>query len=85
MHALMKATEVSLATGPVGHISIRNQLAGTISGIIMGTAMVSVKVGVPGAEVTAAITHESAAELKPAEGDSVVALIKSTAVSLATA
>ncbi|MFF7384603.1 TOBE domain-containing protein [Streptomyces griseoluteus] len=85
VHALVKATEVSLATAPVDHISIRNQLTGTISGITMGTAMASVKVTVPGAEVTSAITHESAAELKLAEGDSVVALIKSTEVSLATA
>ncbi|MFD8912065.1 molybdopterin-binding protein [Streptomyces sp. NPDC059575] len=84
VRALVKATEVSLATEPVHHISIRNQLAGTITDITTGEAMAAVKIQVPGAELTSAITHESAEELKLTTGSDVVALIKSTEVSLAT-
>ncbi|WP_328326225.1 MULTISPECIES: TOBE domain-containing protein [unclassified Streptomyces] len=85
VRALIKSTEISLATGTVTGLSIRNRLAGTVTDVATGGAMASVKVAVEGAELTAAITKESAAELGLAPGSSVVALIKSTEVSLATA
>jgi molybdate transport system regulatory protein len=44
-----------------------------------------VKVAVEGAEMTAVITREAAEELGLAEGSPVVALVKSTEVSLVTA
>jgi molybdate transport system regulatory protein len=81
--ALVKSTEVSLATGPVEGLSIRNQLPGTVTAVAVGDAMASVKVTVDGAELTSAITSESAMDLKIAVGTAVVALIKSTEVSLA--
>lgn len=46
---LIKSTEVSLATGPVQGLSIRNQLAGTVADVATGGAMASVKVGIEGA------------------------------------
>ncbi|MET9529395.1 MULTISPECIES: TOBE domain-containing protein [unclassified Streptomyces] len=84
VRALIKSTEISLATGPVTGLSIRNRLPGTVTDVATGGAMASVKVSVEGAELTAAITKESAAELGLAPGSSVIALIKSTEVSLAT-
>ncbi|MCM2417856.1 TOBE domain-containing protein [Streptomyces sp. RKAG293] len=84
VRTLVKSTEVSLATGPVEGLSIRNQLAGTVSEVATGGAMASVKVTVPGGELTAAITKDAVTDLGLTAGTSVVALIKSTEISLAT-
>lgn len=83
VRALVKATEVSLATGAVDGLSIRNRLPGTVSGIATGGAMATVKVAVGGGELTAAITTDAVTDLGLADGSSVTALIKSTEVSLA--
>ncbi|MEV7890183.1 TOBE domain-containing protein [Streptomyces sp. NPDC002817] len=84
VRALVKSTEISLATGPVEGLSIRNRLPGTVTGITTGPAMAAVKVTVDGTELTAAITKDAAEDLALAAGTPVVALIKSTEVSLAT-
>jgi molybdate transport system regulatory protein len=81
--ALVKSTEVALATAPVAGLSIRNQFPGTVADIASGAAMSAVKVSVTAGEITAAITRESATELGLAVGSSVTALIKSTDVALA--
>jgi len=80
--ALVKSTEVALATGLVSGLSIRNRLQGVVTGIVIGGAMAGVRVSVNGAELTSAITADAAAELGLAPGSQVVALIKSTEVSL---
>ncbi|KUM75172.1 TOBE domain-containing protein [Streptomyces griseorubiginosus] len=85
VRALVKSTEVSLATAPVHGVSIRNQLPGTVTGVATGAAMATVWIAVEGGELTSAITAESATELALTTGTPVVALIKSTEVSLATA
>ncbi|MEW2408982.1 molybdopterin-binding protein [Streptomyces griseoviridis] len=85
VRALVKSTEVALATGQIAGVSIRNQLPGTVADVALGGAMATVKVSVAGAELTSAITREAAADLRLAPGSPVVALIKSTEVSLATA
>jgi molybdate transport system regulatory protein len=84
VQAVVKATEVSLATGAVSGLSIRNQLPGTVTSIATGEAMASVKVAIDGGDLTAAITKDAVAELGLAPGSAVVALVKSTDVSLAT-
>ncbi|MDN3253387.1 molybdopterin-binding protein [Streptomyces mutabilis] len=84
VHALVKSTEVSLATGRVEGLSIRNRLPGTVTARSTGAAMASVHVAVEGAEITAAITTEAADDLGLTVGTPVVALVKSTEVSLAT-
>ncbi|MFJ7072079.1 molybdopterin-binding protein [Streptomyces sp. NPDC098781] len=84
VRTLIKATEVSLATGPVQGLSIRNQLPGTVREVAAGAAMASVKVSVDGGEVTAAITQDAVADLGLAAGSAVTVLFKSTEVSLAT-
>ncbi|MGW4163981.1 TOBE domain-containing protein [Streptomyces sp. NPDC004788] len=83
--ALVKATEVALATGAVAGISIRNQLAGSVTEVSTGGAMGSVKVSVEGGELTAAITKDAVEDLGLTAGSSVVALIKSTEISLSAA
>ncbi|MFJ3901692.1 molybdopterin-binding protein [Streptomyces sp. NPDC090025] len=80
--ALVKSTEVALATGPVSGLSIRNQLPGSVTEVATGGAMGSVKVTVEGGELTAAITKDAVEDLGLAAGSSVVALIKSTEISL---
>lgn len=83
---LIKSTEVALATGPINGLSIRNQVPGTIRAVDHGAVMTTVKVDIGGGDtLTAAITKESAEDLKLVEGDPVTALVKSTEVSLAMA
>ncbi|MFF2407153.1 molybdopterin-binding protein [Streptomyces sp. NPDC058092] len=84
VRALVKSTEVSLATGPVTGLSIRNQLPGTVTAVATGGAMASVKIAVDGGELTAAITKDAVTELGLEAGSPVVALMKSTEVALAT-
>ncbi|MGW5422717.1 TOBE domain-containing protein [Streptomyces sp. NPDC003943] len=83
--ALVKATEVALATAAVEGISIRNQLAGSVTEVSTGGAMGSVRVAVEGGELTAAITKDAVEDLGLKAGASVVALIKSTEISLSAA
>lgn len=83
VHIVVKSTEVSLATGPVEGLSIRNQIPGTITEVATGGAMATVKVAVAGGELTAAITKDAVEDLGLAAGGSVVALVKSTDVALA--
>lgn len=80
--ALVKSTEVALATGPVEGLSIRNQIAGTVTDVSSGGAMSSVKVDVDGGALTAAITKDAVEASAWPCGTSVVALIKSTEISL---
>ncbi|MBA2812512.1 TOBE domain-containing protein [Streptomyces sp. KM273126] len=83
VRALVKSTEVSLATGMVNGLSIRNRLPGTVTGVATGGAMATVKVAIEGGELTAAITADAVTDLGLADGSSVTALIKSTEVALA--
>ncbi|MFR0353984.1 TOBE domain-containing protein [Streptomyces sediminimaris] len=85
VRALVKSTEIALSASPVEGLSIRNRLPGTVTAVASGPAMTSVKVSVDGGELTAAITTDAATELGLGTGSAVVALIKSTEVSLATA
>ncbi|KUM70131.1 TOBE domain-containing protein [Streptomyces curacoi] len=82
--ALVKATEISLATAPVEGLSIRNQLPGTVTGITTGGAMASVKIAVEGGALTAAITRDATTDLALSPGAPVVALVKATEVALTT-
>lgn len=85
VRALVKSTEVALATGPVEGLSIRNRIPGTVTGIATGGAMASVKLSVDGGSLTAAVTREAVEDLSLTTGSPAVALIKSTEVALATA
>ncbi|MEE1806620.1 TOBE domain-containing protein [Streptomyces sp. BE133] len=83
VRTLIKSTEVSLATAAVEGLSIRNQIPGTVADVVTGGAMAGVKISVEGGELTAAITKDAVTGLELASGVPVVALIKSTEISLA--
>ena len=85
MTALVKATEVSLSATPVEGLSIRNQVRGAVVRLEIGQVMATVRISVEGGELTAAITKDAAEDLGLFVGSDVVALIKATEVSLATA
>ncbi|MEW2085031.1 TOBE domain-containing protein [Streptomyces sp. NPDC005283] len=84
VRTLIKSTEVALATGAVQGLSIRNRIPGTVTEVTTGGAMAGVKVTVAGGELTSAITKEAVTDLGLAAGSSVVALIKSTEIALAS-
>ncbi|MEV4623862.1 TOBE domain-containing protein [Asanoa sp. NPDC049573] len=81
---LVKATDVALATGTVGDVSIRNQLPGRITSLTGGAAMTTLKVAVDGGgALTAVVTNDAVDDLDLTEGDEVLALVKATEVSVA--
>jgi molybdate transport system regulatory protein len=85
VRALVKSTEVALATGPVEGLSVRNRLPGVVQDVTLGAVMASVKVAVDGGgDLTAAVTRDAVTELALSPGAPVTALIKATEVSLAT-
>jgi molybdate transport system regulatory protein len=84
VQALVKSTEISLATAPVDGLSIRNQLPGAVRDITAGGAMASVRISVEGGTLTSVITKDAVTDLALTPGTPVVALIKSTDISLAT-
>ncbi|MEV0718677.1 TOBE domain-containing protein [Asanoa sp. NPDC050611] len=81
---LVKSTDVALATGAVGDLSIRNQLPGRITSLTGGAAMTTLKVAVDGGgALTAVVTNDAVNDLDLSEGDEVLALVKATEVSVA--
>ncbi|NMO56233.1 TOBE domain-containing protein [Actinoplanes sp. TBRC 11911] len=84
VRALVKSTEVAVATGEVDDVSIRNRVPGVVASVQHGSVMSTVKITLRSGEVlTAAITRDAAEDLKLSAGASVTALVKSTEVSLA--
>jgi molybdate transport system regulatory protein len=84
VQVLIKSTEVSVAIAPVGRISIRNVLPGTLVAVEHGEVMTTVKIEIAsGVVLTSAITRESAEDLGLAVGNPATALVKSTDVALA--
>ena len=64
-------------------LGARNKLAGTITSIKLGGVMAEVVVSVGENEIVSVVTRASAEELGLAEGDAVIAVVKSTEVMLA--
>ncbi|SHG89687.1 TOBE domain-containing protein [Pollutimonas bauzanensis] len=65
-------------------INVRNQFRGVIKEIVEGPVVSEVDVETAGGIITSVITTRSVKELGLAPGREVVALIKSTEVSIAT-
>lgn len=63
-------------------LSARNQFKGTIKDVKLGNIMAEVVVTVGSLEIAAAITRASAEHLGLKPGDTVTAVIKSTAVMI---
>lgn len=82
VEALIKSTDISVATGETVGLSIRNKLRGTLVDVDSGGAMAVARIALAdGPEITAAITRAAAEELDLKPGLPVTALIKSTEVS----
>jgi molybdopterin-binding protein len=64
-------------------LSARNQLQGTITGILLGGVMAEVTVDVNGQELVSVVTRKSAENLGLKEGDTITVVIKATEVLLA--
>jgi molybdopterin-binding protein len=73
---------MELAMG-ISAINVRNQFKGYIKEIIRGPVVSEVDVQTPSGIVTSVITTRSIDELELKEGSEVVALVKSTEVSIA--
>jgi molybdate transport system regulatory protein len=80
--ALFKETEVILARGEPGAISLRNRLACTVQDRESGRLVTHFRLRYRGLLLHALITTRSAGILDLRDGDPVLALIKSTEVSL---
>ena len=61
-------------------ISARNRLPGIVRSVKLGGVMAQIDITVGDNEVTGVITREAAEELALKEGDSVIAVVKSTDV-----
>ena len=66
-------------------ISARNQLKGTIIGVVKGSTTSHVQIDIGGAIVMASITNEAVEELKLAKGQPAIAVIKASDVLVAVA
>lgn len=78
--AVVKAPWVTLLAGlPEYRFSARNQLKGTVSGLVKGGVNCQVSVTLPGGStLSAMITNAAVAELGLAEGTPVVAMFKAS-------
>jgi molybdate transport system regulatory protein len=66
-------------------LSTRNQISGTVTGVVRNEVVASVKVTLSGgATITAVITSEAVDELGLVDGAAVKVLVKATEVMLAT-
>jgi len=65
-------------------INVRNQFRGKVKEIVFGDVVSEVDVETPTGIVTSVITTRSVKELRLKVGSEVVALVKSTEVSIAT-
>ncbi|MET8641521.1 TOBE domain-containing protein [Streptomyces sp. NPDC004675] len=85
VYVLIKSTEVALASAEMRGVSIRNQLPGTVDRVTPDGAVAPIRVTIVGAVLTSVITRSALEDLGLAPGAPVVALIKSTEISLAAA
>ena len=81
VRALVHATDISLAPGATGPISIRSALAGTIAGVEHDGALAAVAIDLRGGgTLTALVTRRAMDDLGLAPGSPVNALIKTVAL-----
>ncbi|MBM3073499.1 TOBE domain-containing protein [Enterobacter sp. RHBSTW-00994] len=84
--ALIKAPWVTLATEDCGlKFSARNQFAGAIASVTEGAVNATVHIQTDaGFEIVAVVTNESRKEMQLAAGKRIIALIKASAILIAT-
>lgn len=83
--ALVKAPQIIIATDLAGYkVSARNQLQGTITGVVPGAVNSEVDIELKGGEKLAAtVTNDSVETLGLRKGQAVIAIFKAGAVILA--
>ncbi|XXD08432.1 TOBE domain-containing protein [Klebsiella sp. R445] len=84
--ALIKAPWVTLATEACGlKFSARNQFAGSVSRVTEGAVNATVHITTDaGFDIVAVVTNESQEEMQLVQGSRVLALIKASAILIAT-
>ena len=84
--ALIKAPWVTLATETCGlKFSARNQFAGSVSRVTEGAVNATVHINTDaGFDIVAVVTNESQEEMQLVQGSRVLALIKASAILIAT-
>lgn len=84
--ALIKAPWVTLATEECGlKFSARNQFAGSVTRVTEGAVNATVHIATDaGFEIVAVVTNESQEEMQLNQGSRVLALIKASAILIAT-
>lgn len=82
VEVLFKETEVSLAKGLSGQISLRNRLEATVQGIRYGEILCEITLDYRGQALTSIITARAVERLALQTGDAVEALIKANEVTL---
>jgi molybdopterin-binding protein len=80
---LFKETEVSLAKGLKGIISLRNQIDSIVKNIIWGSLLTQIELEFINISFTSVITTRSAKLMALKVGDNVTGLIKANEISLA--
>ncbi len=78
----VKASNISLGRAPLGPISISNQLKVTITHIDTGKLLSSVKFSLGKARLESIITRDSLDHMNLQAGEEIVALIKSSELSI---
>ncbi len=78
-----KATNISLAKEIQNELSISNQLQGEVFEVSNGTVLCSVKIKIGESVLESIITQNSASRMDIKVGDTIIALIKATDVSIA--
>jgi molybdopterin-binding protein len=82
---LFKETEVSLAKGLLGEITLRNRFAATVTSIERGGIMSAVHLDYRGHALTSIVTTRSVDRLNIQAGDAVEALVKANEMVLSDA
>jgi molybdopterin-binding protein len=77
--------DASAIEGGTVELSARNQLRGTVTGLLLGGVMAEVTVDVNGQELVSVVTRRSAENLGLKEGETITVVIKATEVMLARA
>ena len=79
---LFKETEVIIAKSPIGNISLRNRMTGIVDKIEKGELLSKVVLSGNAGKITSIITTGALNELSIADGDEVIALIKTNEIML---
>jgi molybdate transport system regulatory protein len=83
VNILFKETEVIIAKNFSGQISVQNRFACTITSVEKGRLLGKIMLDYSGVEIASVITMNAVNMLELAAGDEVLALVKTTEISIA--